>query len=77
MFQSPQKSQIRGIRTFETLISFWEFAYTDEEAKSTEEALAASTRAEGREKTPEQAHSHLTVVTNIKFSLNTADNYTS
>lgn len=42
-----------------------------------EEALAASTRAEGREKTPEQAHSHLTVVTNIKFSLNTADNYTS
>lgn len=41
-----------------------------------EEALASPTRAD-REKTPEQAHSHLTVVTNIKFSLNTADNYTS
>ena len=77
MFQSPQKSQIRGIRTFDTLISFWEFAYTDVSAKSMEEALASPTCAEGQEETPKQAHSYLTIVTNIKFSLNTADNYIS
>lgn len=73
----PTEIPIRGIRTFDTLISFREFAYTDVLAKSMEEALASPTRAEGQEETPKQARSHLTIGTNTKFSLNTADNYIS
>ena len=42
-----------------------------------EEELASPTCAEGQEEIPEQAHSHLTIITNIKFSLNKADNYIS